>query len=373
MSRAGDEWQGREPRRIVTRCLLRPTDLQPQFDGFEVIGTFNPAAIEFGDGVVLLVRVAERPAEARQGYVALPYWDWRRGRISVDWRPLNEVEVVDPRIVRLRSSGKLRLTFVSWFLIAFSQDGLVIDRFGQTRMLPQTRYETFGIEDPRLVRFDDRFYFTYVAVSEHGVATALASTDDFQSFERHGIIFCPENRDVVLFPERFDGQYLALHRPTPNAHFSRPEIWIARSPDLLHWGGHERLLGSEAAWATVKIGGGTAPVRTDRGWLSFFHGHIAPEDTSGVGQYAAATMLLNRDDPRQITGLSPQPIMRAEADFERSGFLPNVVFPTALIRRGDELDVYYGAADTATGVTRYSLDELLAATLPISPADPNRG
>ena len=84
-------------------------------------------------------------------------------------------------------------------------------------------------------------------------------------------------------------------------------------------------------------------------------------------------MLLNLDDPRQITGLSPQPIMRAEADFERSGFLPNVVFPTALIRRGDELDVYYGAADTATGVTRYSLDELLAATLPNSPADPNRG
>ena len=79
-----------------------------------------------------------------------------------------------------------------------------------------------------------------------------------------------------------------------------------------------------------------------------------------VDQYAAAAMLLDLDDPRRIAGLSPQPVMQAEADFERSGFLPDVVFPTALVGRGDELDVYYGAADTATGVVRYSLEELLA-------------
>lgn len=155
---------------------------------------------------------------------------------------------------------------------------------------------------------------------------------------------------------------MALHRPNPNAHFCRPEIWIARSPDLLHWGGHEPLLGAEAGWATVKVGGGTPPLRTDRGWLSLFHGHIAAGAQGGVGQYAAATMLLSLDDPRRVVGLSPQPVMRAEADFERSGFLPNVVFPTALIRRGDDLDVYYGAADTATGVARYSLDEILDTT-----------
>jgi predicted GH43/DUF377 family glycosyl hydrolase len=340
--------------------LLRPTDVPAQFEGFEVIGTFNPAAIEYDDGVVLLVRVAERPTETRAGHVALPYWDWRRGRVAIDWRPSDEVEWLDPRIVRLRPGGHLRLTFISWFLVAFSRDGSSIDRFGETPLLPADRYETFGIEDPRLARFGDRFCFTYVAVSEHGVATALASTGDFRSFQRHGIIFCPENKDVVLFPEMIDGQYVALHRPNPNSHFSAPEVWIARSPDLLHWGGHERLLGSEAGWATIKIGGGTPPVRTDRGWLSLFHGHIAPEKSDDVGEYAAATMLLDLDDPRRVVGLSPQPVMRAEADFERSGFLPNIVFPTALVGRGDELDVYYGAADTATGVARYSLEALLA-------------
>jgi predicted GH43/DUF377 family glycosyl hydrolase len=352
------------PRRVLTRCLLRPVDVRPQFEGFEVIGTFNPAAIEFGDEIALLVRVAERPTETREGYIALPHWDWRRCEVAIDWRRSDEVERVDPRIVRLGPSGHLRLTFVSWLLVAFSRDGLSIDRFGEVPFLPATRYETFGVEDPRLAKLDDRFYFTYVAVSEHGVATALGSTTDFRSFERHGIIFYPENKDVILFPEKIDGQYVALHRPNPNAHFCRPEVWLARSPDLRHWGDHARLLGTEAVWATLKVGGGTPPVRTGRGWLSLFHGHIEPEPTGEVGEYAAGAMLLDLEEPQRVVGLSPHPVMRAEAEFERTGFLPGIVFPTAIVGRGDELDVYYGAADTATGVARYSLEELLAGTKP---------
>jgi predicted GH43/DUF377 family glycosyl hydrolase len=354
------------PRRILTRLLVKPSDVRPQFEGFEVIGTFNPAAIEFGDGVALMIRVVERPIETSDGFIALPYWDHQRGQIAIDWRPLDEVELVDPRIVRLKPSGHVRLTFISWLLTAFSRDGLAIDRFGDGLMLPATNYETFGIEDPRLARFDDRFYFTYVAVSPHGIVTALASTTDFQSFERHGIIFCPENKDVILFPEKIDGHYVAFHRPNPNARFAQPEIWLARSPDLFHWGRHERLLGSEAGWATVKVGGGTPPIRTPRGWLSLYHGHIGPEKESAepgdIGRYAAATLLQSLDDPARIVGLSPQPVIVAEAQFERSGYLPNIVFPTAMLRRGDQVDVYYGAADTATGMVRYSLEELLSAT-----------
>ncbi|MBA3480555.1 MAG: glycosylase [Pirellulales bacterium] len=361
------------PQRILTRLLVSPADVPPQFEGFEVIGTFNPAAIEFDGGVALLIRVVEQPVEKRDGFIALPYWDHQRGEIAVDWRPLDEVELVDPRIVRLTPSGHPRLTFISWLQVAFSRDGVTIDRFGPS-MLPETRYETFGVEDPRLARFGDRYYYTYVAVSPHGISTALASTTDFQSFERHGIIFCPENKDVILFPEKINGEYVAFHRPNPNAHFSAPEIWLARSPDLIHWGGHERLLGAEAGWATVKVGGGTPPIRTANGWLSLYHGHIAPTASWGVpalgapqndiGEYAAATLLQALDDPSQVIGMSRHPVMRAAADFERSGYLPNIVFPTAMLSRGDDVDVYYGAADTATGVARYSLDDLLSATTP---------
>jgi predicted GH43/DUF377 family glycosyl hydrolase len=346
------------PRRILSRCLLRPADVPPQFERFEVIGTFNPAATEFDDGIALLVRVAERPTETREGYVALPRWDWRRGGVVIDWCREEEVEPIDPRMIRIKSSGKIRLTFLSWLLVAFSRDGLTIDSFGKEAFLPADRHEAFGVEDARLTRIGDRFYFTYVAVSEHGVATSLASTADFQSFERHGIIFCPENKDVMLFPEKIDGQFVALHRPSMQAPFGLPEIWIARSPDLCHWGSHRRLLGAEVAWATAKIGGGTPPIRTDRGWLTLFHGHTRPDAGGGVGQYAAAALLLDLEQPERVVGFSPQPVMVAEREFERSGFLPDIVFPTGLVRRDDHLWVYYGAADTATGVAQYALQEL---------------
>ena len=365
MRNPGDERLKTTPRRILTRCLLRPADVRPRFEQFEVIGTFNPGAIEFEDGVVLLVRVAERPVETRAGYVALPYWDWQRSSIAIDWRPKDEVEPIDPRMVIIKSSGQLRLTFISWLLVAFSRDGLTIDSFGDEAFLPANRYETFGVEDPRLTRIDDRFYFTYVAVSENGVATSLASTVDFKSFERHGIIFCPENKDVVLFPEKIDNQYVALHRPSMQASFSSPEIWIARSPDLSHWGNHRRLLGAEVAWATAKIGGGTPPIRTDRGWLTLFHGHAKPLSAAeGVGQYAAAALLLDSDQPERVIGFSSRPVMVAEEDFERSGFLPDIVFPTGIVRREDRLLVYYGAADTATGVAQYFLNDFLESVTP---------
>ena len=287
----------------------------------------------------------------------MPYWDWQRGGVAIDWRREDEVEPIDPRMVRIKSSGLIRLTFLSWLLVAFSRDGFTIDSFGDEAFLPANRYEAFGVEDPRLTRIDDRFYFTYVAVSEYGVATSLASTADFKSFERHGIIFCPENKDVVLFPEKINNQYVALHRPTQLS-FSLPEIWIARSADLRHWGSHQRLLGEEVAWATAKIGGGTPPIRTDRGWLSLFHGHAKADAGGGVGAYAAAALLLDLDRPERVIGLSPQPVMVAEEDFERSGFLPDIVFPTGLVRRQDDVLVYYGAADTATGVAQYSLSDL---------------
>lgn len=333
--------------------------MPPRFERFEVVGTFNPAAIEFNDGVALLIRVAERPIETRQGYIALPYWDWQQGGVAIDWHRHDEVELIDPRMVRIKSSGQIRLTFLSWLLVAFSSDGLTIDSFGEEAFLPVDRYETFGVEDARLTRIDDRFYFTYVAVSEHGVVTSLASTSDFKSFERHGILFCPENKDVVLFPEKIDGQYVALHRPSIESHFGLPEIWIARSPDLCHWGNHRRLLGAEVDWATAKIGGGTPPIRTDQGWLTLFHGHALPDTGEGVGEYAAAALLLDLNQPERVIGYSAQPVMTAEHDFERSGFLPDIVFPTGLVRRDNHLLVYYGAADTATGVAQYALNDLL--------------
>ncbi len=123
------------PRRILTRCLLRPADVQPRFERFEVIGTFNPAAIEFNDGVVLLLRVAERPTETREGFVALPYWNWQRAEIAIDWRRNDEIEPIDPRMLRIKSSGQ-NPTHLSFVVTGRLQPRWTHDRLLRWRSVP---------------------------------------------------------------------------------------------------------------------------------------------------------------------------------------------------------------------------------------------
>lgn len=341
-------------------CLLKPEDLAPSDDRLEVIGTFNPGAISVGDEVVLLVRVAERPREKRPGQTPLPRRNPDLGLV-IDWVPDNDLEPLDPRVVRRKSDGLIRLNFISHLRIVRSRDGRSIDDLTGQCFLPETRYEEFGVEDPRITKIGDEYYFTYVAVSRHGAATALASTKDFQTFKRHGVIFCPENKDVVLFPEKIDGAWLALHRPNAATPFCVPEMWLARSYDLIHWGRHEHFFGGEAAWETGRIGAGTTPIRTPDGWLEIYHGNRAPASPGDVGVYSAGAFLLDLEDPRQIVRLTTEPILLPETDFELDGFVPSVVFPTGIVEQKNSLLVYYGAADTHVGVVEFSRTDLLDA------------
>lgn len=345
-------------RRLHNACLIRPEDIVPSDVAMEVVGAFNPGAIEADGEAVLLVRVAERPKEARAGMTALPRVVPGRG-IVVDWVKNEALRILDPRVVEMKANGAIRLTFVSRLVVVRSRDGRSVDRIGEAGFAPAEPYETYGVEDPRITRIGDTFYFTYVAVSRHGAATALASTRDFQSFTRHGVIFPPENKDVVLFPERIGGRYAAFHRPNPATHFSPPEMWLAYSDDLVDWGGHEPFQSGSGAWETGRIGAGCPPVRTDGGWLAIYHGNERAAE--GVGAYCAGAFLLDASNPRQILRRSVEPIMTPETDFERQGFVGDVVFPTATIDRGDTLQVFYGAADANVGVVEWSKAELMAA------------
>lgn len=347
-------------RRHFNACLLRPEDVSPSDDALEVVGAFNPGAVAVGDGAVLLVRVAERPKEQRDGYTALPRHDPDAGLV-VDWVANDDVRFLDPRVVEIKATGLVRLTFISHIVVVRSPDGRTVDSTRGARFLPETEVETFGVEDPRITPIDGRFYFTYVAVSPHGAATALASTDDFERFERHGVIFPAENKDVLLFPERIGGRYVAFHRPNPAMHFCAPEMWLAQSDDLVHWGDHAPFHTGAGEWETGRIGGGAPPFRTERGWLEIYHGNKKSPEDSGVGVYAAGAILLDPADPAAILARTTRPIMVPEADFEREGFVPNVVFPTGVVERSDTLLVYYGAADANVGVVEFSKQELMDA------------
>lgn len=346
-------------KRQFNACLLRPTDIRPSHNRLEVVGTFNPGAAETPRGIALLVRVAEQPRERRPGFVGLPRRDLSAG-VVIDWLPEDAVEPIDPRVVFLKAEGRIRLTFISHLRVFWSSDGRTIDHEG-AHFLPAAPTEEFGVEDPRVTPIDGRYYFTYVAVSRHGCATALASTADFEDFERHGIIFCPENKDVVVFPERFDGNYAALHRPSGAAAFTPPEMWLAWSSDLLHWGRHSFFHSGASAWETGRIGAGTPPVALPEGWLEVYHGNIRPTRIGEVGAYCAGAVLLDRQDPSRVLGRTREPLMVPEAEFEKAGFVGGVVFPTGIVDTGDTLLVYYGAADTNAGVVEWAKGGILEA------------
>ena len=351
------------------RLLISPADLAARHDGCEVVGTFNPGVCELPNGSVrMLVRVAERPVFAERGWVALPRYE--KGTFVIDRLRADDWELVDPRVIRHRATGRVRLTFVSYLrVIEFSDpltlsDGTLTDTNAGV-IVPVGPWEEYGVEDPRITFDGGRAWITYVAVSRHGPATALASTTDFRTFERHGIIFCVENKDVAIFPGKVDGRYLALHRPVGGSKFTTPEMWIATSPDRLHWGDHRPIVLPQSDWDTGRVGGGTPPIEFDDGWLEIYHGNRKPDQPGGVGEYCGGAIVLDRNQPERVISRSREPILKPETDDELAGFVGGVVFPTGVVRRDDSLFVYYGAADTTTAVVELSVDELRQTLVPM--------
>jgi beta-1,2-mannobiose phosphorylase / 1,2-beta-oligomannan phosphorylase len=353
-----------ETVRATKQLVLRPGDFSPSRDDFEVIGSFNPGVIEADGQIVLLVRIAERPRAARSGFIALPRFTTDSGLV-VDWVREEEVEFIDPRVVQLLETGCVRLTFVSHLRVVRLNGPASVAQVAEAAFLPEKSWEEFGVEDPRITAIDGRFFFTYVAVSRHGAATALASTDDFRRFTRHGIIFPPENKDVVLFPQRVGNQYAVLHRPNGRTPFTAPEMWIARSPDLFSWGGHEPVFAEKAGWESGRVGAGAPPLRTPLGWLELYHGNRRPTAPGAVGQYVAAAIVLDAENPSRVVARSVEPLFSPTEPFEREGFVADVVFPTGIVARDNAFVVYYGASDTYTGVAELPLRETLASLQPI--------
>lgn len=334
--------------------MLRPS--QPEL---EVVGVFNPGVTHHDGKVVALLRIAERQRGPSPGEVAATTYNAASRRLEVRrWRlDEKDLDVSDPRVIV--TGGRTWLTSISHLRVARSGDGIRFDVEPTAALFPASAYESFGIEDPRITPTDGTYWISYSAVSEHGIATALASTRDFQTFERHGIIFPPPNRDVTIFPERIAGRYVALHRPMPIG-IGDPAIWIASSTDLSAWGDHRFVAGARAGrWDDAKIGGGAVPFRVRSGttdaWVAIYHGV-----TRSSAAYSLGALLLDARDPARVLARSREPILKPEAAYERQGFFGGVVFTCGALVDGDRVRVYYGAADGVTAVADLSLQQILA-------------
>ena len=346
-------------RRYSGNPILVPSQLAPSRPDFEVVGVFNPGVTRIGDETVLLLRVAEAPLGVPTDHVAAPMDDYESRSIVTRLWPKSTpgLDISDSRLVVV--DGGTFLTSISHFRLARSKDGFEFEVDAEPAFSAFDPLEAFGVEDPRITRIDDTYWVNYTAVSSAGISTALASSRDLLSYERHGVIFSPPNRDVTIFPEQIRGRYWALHRPMPED-IGRPAIWLASSPDLRAWGGH-RLVASArpGMWDDSKVGGGAVPFRVDvngrAAWLAVYHGV-----TKSPLTYSLGALLLDYEDPGRVLGRSREPILFPQASYELKGFFANVTFTCGLHAQSDLVRIYYGASDGVTCVADLSLAQILA-------------
>ena len=200
---------------------------------------------------------------------------------------------------------------------------------------------------------DGVYNLTYTQVSESGVGVGLMQTIDWQNFERVGMILPPHNKDCALFEEKISNKYYCFHRPSGIA-LGGNFIWIASSPDLIHWGNHHCIIKTrEGTWDSARVGAGAAPIKTDKGWLEIYHGADANN------RYALGAILLDLKNPTKIIARSVEPLMQPTAPYELTGFFGNVVFTNGHIVNGDEIIMYYGASDEVICGATFSIKRIL--------------
>jgi predicted GH43/DUF377 family glycosyl hydrolase len=338
-------------RRFTENPLLKPQDLAASAPNLQVICLLNPGVFSFNGKTYLLVRVAEN-ATPQEGLLFIPTRNLD-GLLEIMELKLDDPDLINSDLRVINYKGLDYLTTIS-YLRLFSSDNGVHFTPEPLELHGRGYDERFGIEDCRVSEIEGKFYLTYTAVSDNGVAVALRTTQNWQTFENHGLIFPPHNKDVAIFEEKINGQYYALHRPS-SKNIGGNFIWIAQSPDGIHWGKHKCIVKSRPNyWDSARVGAGAAPIKTPQGWLEIYHG------ADHQHRYCLGAIMLDLNDPTKVLARTPEPIMEPQAAYELSGFFGSVVFTNGHIVKDDELTIYYGAADEFICAAKFSIAEIIS-------------
>ena len=245
---------------------------------------------------------------------------------------------------------------------AFSVDGIKWDICEEDFKLvgadPEIAEWVYGY-DPRVAKIEDKYYVTWCNGS-HGPTIGIARTDAFATLP-----FIPFNRNAVLFPRKINGRFAMLSRPSDNGHTAFGDIFYSESPDMEFWGRHRHVMSPAAfevsAWQCMKIGAGPVPIETSEGWLLLYHGVL--RSCNGY-VYAFGSALLDLDQPWKTIARSGPYLISPREIYELTGDVPNVTFPCASLHDPEtgRIAVYYGCADTVTGLAFGYIPEIVKFT-----------
>jgi predicted GH43/DUF377 family glycosyl hydrolase len=332
-----------------------------------VLGAFNPALTRLPNGnLLMMVRVAEA--------LRTPIFDgkvhnirWCEGRYLLDEWPLEQANTADPRKFMLQGGGwkVMALTSLAWLLpVELTPDGLaVVAHHYDKAIAPQADFQMYGLEDARISKVGERWLMTTCSVSPERHSTTLYVSENGLDWTFADIVLDHQNKDMLIFEGLIDGQYWAQTRPLGDLYFAYPpgsewragpSINLASSPDALHWKPCRQpgIRPHSATVATARMGGGTPPIMTDRGWLTLWHG-VEPKEIVGI--YRTYWSILDKDNPSKTLVSHQAPLLEANPDLtrpiEHQMYVRDVVFTTGIADGGDHYIVASGEADLACRIT----------------------
>lgn len=278
---------------------------------------------------------------------------------------LNPGTVRDGEVIHMLYRAVEGANFSTIGYAKLNRHGDILERRPEPVIKREEPYEKQGCEDPRIVKFEDTYYIFYSAYDGVDVRVCAASTKDFSSFRKHGIIIPGIwDKDAMIFPEKINGKVILIHRIDPDIQFAAfDSIEELLQGDPAWWRDYQQRLDEVTVmkplfdWEKKKIGAGAPPIKTPHGWLLIYHG----VDENLV--YRGGAALLDRDDPTQVIARLPEPIIEPTRKYERVGDVPNVVFPEGTALFGDELLVFYGGADKVIAMASVNIHELVDALL----------
>lgn len=352
------------------KVLLEPRDLSPSSNKFEILGVFNPGAVRLANGdIILYVRVLEKliKTEDEEYYYAPRMAGKKSFKVVIDkFRRESARSKSDLDIVF--KNGTKRLSFISYFKrVILDKGGFRIKSLDKKPSFYGLYNDgEFGVEDPRITKIGKWYVMTYVSLSkEQNISTSLAISHDCKNWKRRGIIFGEQDKDVVIFPHKVKGKYVAFDRPESNFQFSLPHIWIAYSNDLESWGDLKPVgCVYKKGGICPRNGAGPPPIKTDKGWLLIYHAvDENEEDINPVSEYIVGAALFNLKHPDKVIATTGKPLLLPSKEEIEVFDTKRVIFPTGAIVDENKKDllIFSGESDKMTTVSKVRLKDIFGA------------